>query len=78
MKRSISFLKASSDAALMAPNSGGRSCVLSVRRVITPKLPPPPPFSAQNRSGLVQALAMRTAPSAVTTSASSRLAAAMP
>ena len=52
-----------------------RACA-SVRRVTTPRLPPPPPFSAQNRSGLVQALAMRTSPSAVTTSASSRPAAA--
>ena len=58
-----------------AENSGS-ACVRSVSRVTTPRLPPPPPFNPQNRSGLVQALAMRTAPSAVTISASSRLAAA--
>ena len=59
-----------------APKISGRACVRSVSRVTTPKLPPPPPLSAQNSSGCVQALAIRTAPSAVTTSASSRLAAA--
>ncbi len=47
-----------------------------VSRVTTPRLPPPPPFNPQNRSELVQALAIRTSPSAVTTSASSRPAAA--
>ena len=40
--------------------------------------PPPPPFIAQNRSECVQALAILTAPSAVTISASRRLAAAIP
>ena len=39
----------------------GRSCVRSVSRVTTPRLPPPPPFSAQNRSGLVHALTVLTA-----------------
>ena len=34
------------------PKNAGSSWVRSVRRVTTPKLPPPPPFSAQNRSGL--------------------------
>ena len=29
----------------------GSSCVASVSRVTTPNVPPPPPFSAQNRSG---------------------------
>ena len=62
----------------MAPKNGGNSRVRSVSRVTMPKLPPPPPFKAQNRSGLVQALAMRTVPSAVTTSASIRPAAARP
>ena len=80
MKRSISRLNAASEVAFTAPktapNSGGRSCVFSVTRVITPRLPPPPPFRPQNSSGLEWALAIRTAPSAVTTSASSRLAAA--
>ena len=41
-------------------------------------VPPPPPLRVQNRSGLVRALAMRTWPSAVTTSASSSDAAAVP
>src|SRR5215468_3557223 len=56
----------------------GSGWVRSVSRVTTPKVPPPPPLSAQNRSGLRAALAIRTAPSAVTTSASSRFAAAVP
>jgi FlaA1/EpsC-like NDP-sugar epimerase len=43
-----------------------------------PRLPPPPPLIPQNRSGFVQTLAILTAPSAVTISASSRLAAAIP
>src|SRR5215468_12628321 len=56
----------------------GSGWVRSVSRVTTPKVPPPPPLSAQNRSGLLAALAVRTAPSGVTTSASSRFAAAVP
>ncbi len=59
------------------PNSGS-SCVASVMRVTTPKVPPPPPFNAQKRSGWVHALATRIFPSAVTTSASRRPAAARP
>src|SRR5215831_19387891 len=51
--------------------------VRSVSRVTAPKVPPAPPLSAQNRSGLLAALAVRTAPSGVTTSASSRFAAAV-
>ena len=82
MKRAIRSRKAVSELALMvpktAPKYSGSSRVLSVSRVTTPKLPPPPPLSAQNKSGLVQALATFTAPSAVTTSASSRPAAARP
>jgi hypothetical protein len=78
----ISARNAGPDIALTvkiaAPARSASSWVLSVSRVTTPKLPPPPPFSAQSRSGLVQALAMRTAPSAVTTSASSSDAAAVP
>ena len=47
----------SSDVALIvalraAEESSGSSWVRRVSRVTTPKLPPPPPFSAQNRSGL--------------------------
>lgn len=50
----------------------------AVRRVTTPKPPLPPPFRAQKSLGFVRALAMRTAPSAVTISASGKLAPAMP
>jgi hypothetical protein len=59
------------------PKYCGRSCVRTVTRVTTP-YPPQPPFSAQNRSGFVQELAILTSPSAVTISASKRLAAAKP
>ena len=74
--------KAASDFAWMTPSTPpmncGSSCVASVTLVTTPRLPPPPPFSPQKSSGSEQALATRTLPSAVTTSASRRLAAAMP
>src|SRR5271169_3762617 len=40
--------------------------VPKVNEVTTPKLPPPPPRQAQNRSGLLVALAALTWPSAVT------------
>jgi len=65
-------------AANAPPKNSGSSWVRKVSRVTTPRLPPPPPFKPQNKSALVQALATRTAPSAVTTSASIRLAAAEP
>ncbi len=71
MKRSISCLNAVSDAAFTepktTPNNGGRSCVFSVTRVITPRLPPPPPFSPQNSSGLEWALAILTVSDHITT-----------
>src|SRR5580658_9112518 len=41
-------------------------CVVKVNEVTTPKLPPPPPRQAQNRSELVLAFAVRIWPSAVT------------
>ena len=45
-----------SEVALIAPKTPpketGSSWVRSVRRVTTPKLPPPPPLSAQNRLGM--------------------------
>ena len=47
------------------------------KRVTTPKLPPPP-RSAQKRSGCSVALARTTSPAAVTTSADSRLSIVMP
>ena len=80
--RPISLRNAAAEVAatsmLTAPKVSGSACTRSVSRVTTPKLPPPPPLSAQKRSGFVQALARRTWPSAVTTSASSRLPAAVP
>ena len=53
------------------------SCSRNRNEVTTPKLPPPP-RSAQNRSGCSSALARTTRPSASTTSASSRLSIARP
>ena len=64
--------------ALTAPKRAGNSWVASVRRVTTPRLPPPPPLMAQYKSGFVQAFTIKARPSAVTTSASSKLAAAVP
>src|SRR5689334_16083361 len=40
--------------------------VVKVNEVTTPKLPPPPPRQAQNRSGLLPALQVLIVPSAVT------------
>src|SRR5215211_1869225 len=57
--------------------SGPTSCSLNSKPVTTPKLPPPP-FSAQNRSGLRSALATRWRPSAVITSAEMRLSTVSP
>src|SRR5882762_7113974 len=45
----------------------GAGSVLNVNEVTMPKLPPPPPRSAQNRSGSESAEAVRSWPSAVTT-----------
>jgi len=56
----------------------GSSCVRTVSLLTAPKVPPPPPLSAQNRSGLTHAFAIWIEPSAVTTSASNRLDAAVP
>ena len=63
---------------LAPPASSGRSRTRRVNLLTAPKVPPPPPFRAQNRSELVQEFAIRTLPSAVTTSASRRPAAAIP
>src|SRR5260221_14670976 len=46
--------------------------VRNVNAVARPKLPPPPPRQAQNRSLLVDALQLRTVPSAVTICTDSR------
>ena len=43
-----------------------------------PNVPPPPPFSAQRRSGSLCEFTVRSTPSAVTTSASSNEPAALP
>ena len=43
-----------------------------MKRVLTPKLPPPPPWQAQNRSGWDRGLTLSTVPEAVTTWVSSR------
>ena len=56
---------------------GPTSCSRKLNRVTTPKLPPPP-RSAQNSSGCWSRLAMRIAPSAVTTSTSARLSTVQP
>ncbi len=47
---------------------GGTGCTPNVNDVTTPKLPPPPPRQAQNRSSLADADAVSSRPSAVTTS----------
>ena len=52
-------------------------CAWNRKLVTTPKLPPPP-RSAQNRSGCCVSLAVTTLPSASTTSASSRLSIVRP
>src|SRR6266511_3718815 len=61
--------KATSEWALIlpdaSPNRSGRSRVLRVSLVTIPKPPPPPPLRAQNRSGSLPALAIRTEPSAL-------------
>src|SRR5260370_3832717 len=57
----------------------GRQCVRAQRHAVTtPKLPPPPPLGAHNRSAFVPAFAIGTRPSALTISPSSTLAAAVP
>ena len=53
------------------------SCRRNFSRVATPKFPPPP-RSAQNRSGWLSASARSSSPSAVTTSAASRSSMVMP
>jgi len=66
-----------STTPLTAPKLLGSACVRSVARVRIPNAPPPP-RSAQKRSGCCQSFTMRTRPSAVTTSASSIPAAPVP
>ena len=61
----------------MPPTTEGTSCSRNLNRVATPKLPPPPRI-AQNRSGWLSASTSRIRPSAVTTSAASRLSIVSP
>ena len=74
MKRAIRRLNASSDFGLDRAESRAEKFRQFARAQREPRddaeLPPPPPLSAQNKSGFVQAFAMRTLPSAVTISAS--------
>ena len=59
------------------PTIPGSSCSRNWNRVTTPKLPPPPRI-AQKRSGSCSSSTTRTAPSAVTISAASRLSIVRP
>ena len=74
-----STVGASSNENTSRPHStwGPTGCSLNSKRVTTPKLPPPP-RSAQNSSGFSVALATTCLPSAVTTSADSRLSTVRP
>ena len=59
------------------PTIEGSSCSRNLSRVATPKLPPPPRI-AQNSSGWWSSSTARTWPSAVTSSAASRLSMVSP
>ena len=72
-----STVSAVAGSTSIPPTLPGRSASRYWNRVTTPKLPPPP-RSAQNRSGLVSASARRSSPSAVTMSAASRLSIVRP
>ena len=61
----------------MPPTIEGSSCSRNLNRVATPKLPPPPRM-AQNRSGWCSSSTSRIWPSAVTSSAASRLSMVSP
>ena len=63
--------------AINPPYTVSSGCRSYSSDVATPKLPPPP-RSAQRRSGSFSAFAVVTAPSAMTTSADRRLSTAMP
>src|SRR5450755_498835 len=60
-------------ATLKNVDEAGIGWVTNVNSVTTPKLPPPPPFSAHSRSGSEPASTERKWPSAVTISIATRL-----
>src|SRR3954454_5911052 len=68
---------ASNGCAINPPVTMSSGCARYVKVVATPKLPPPP-RSAQNRSGAESSVTSSTSPSAVTSSTASRLSAARP
>ena len=70
--RSTSAASSSGYMVAAKATSGPSGCSSKVNEVTIPKLPPPP-RSAQYRSGWELADAVRTSPSAQTTSASTRL-----
>ena len=70
---SIGVVRRRPIVANTTPTNSGRSCVRK-RQAGDDAEPAAAPFSAQKRSGFEQALAIRTSPSAVTTSASRRWA----
>ena len=78
-RRPRSSSAASSIGWMISPDStsGPRACRRNSKAATTPKLPPPP-RSAQKRSGFSSALARRSRPSAVTTSAATRLSMVSP
>ena len=60
-------LAASSGHCRKAVETRGAAKVSTVNEVTTPRCPPPPPRSAQNRSGSASALTVTASPAAVTT-----------
>ena len=75
--RKSTITRAVAGSTSIPPTIPSRGCSRNLSRVATPKLPPPPRM-AQNRSGCCSSLAMTSWPSAVTTSAASRLSMVSP